>query len=74
MAIKVTQTSAPKERTYPIVVRCVNHPDLIVLMCEAGKGVCLAPEDHPNYGVFSADWIKEPEEWRPTCVTIDSIN
>ena len=72
MAIKVTETSTPEKRTYPIVVRCVKHPDLIVLMCEASKGVCLAPKDHPSYGVFSGDWYKSPEEWIPICVTIDS--
>lgn len=73
MAIKVTETFAPQERTYPIVVRCVNHPELVVLMCREGTGVCLAPKDDPNYGIFSTGWIKAPKEWVPTCVTIDSV-
>ena len=73
MAIKVTETPTLKKRTYPIVVRCVKHPDLIVLMCKEGTGVCLAPKDHPNYGVFNPEWFKDPQEWTPTCVTIDSF-
>ena len=73
MAIKVTETPAPETRTYPIVVRCVKHPELIVLMCREGAGVCLAPKDHSSYGLFDAGWFRDPEEWTPTCVTIDSI-
>ncbi len=73
MAIKVTEAPTPETRTYPIVVKWVKQPDLIVLMCREGAGVCLFPKDHPSYGIFDTGWFINPEEWTPTCVTIDSI-
>lgn len=68
--MKVTVTPKVLAPAYPKVMQHIDPPYTIVIFTEAGKGLCIYPEDHADYGKLAAGWVRLG--WKPCCVTLDS--
>lgn len=68
--MKVTVTPKVLAPAYPKVMQHVDSPRTIVIFTEAGKGLCIYPEDHPDFGTISSGWVSHG--WELCCVTLDS--
>lgn len=68
--MKVNITPKPLAPAYPKVMRHVDSPYTIVIFTEAGRGLCIYPSDHPDYGKLSSGWVTHG--WKTCCVTLDS--
>ena len=70
MSLKVSVKAKEPVRLYPRVMQHVDAPKTIVLFLEPGRGVCIYPESHPDFGKTSNHWVSSG--WAACCVTLDS--